>query len=226
MDSNANAVEMDEMYRYQRYIYDVTRKYYLLGRDSLIKGLAAKPGDTIVEIACGTARNLLRAADHYPWSTLYGVDISRQMLTTARHSIDQAGHTGRIRLALGDASTLDLKRPFNLAHADKVFVSYALSMIPEWERAIDRALKHLAPNGALHIVDFGPMNRMPAVARKVLLMWLGRFGVTPRIELEDVCRALADARGMTCEFRQSRTGYWVTAVITAPRSTLPWHRAC
>ena len=28
---------MDDVYRYQRLIYDVTRKYYLLGRDEMIR---------------------------------------------------------------------------------------------------------------------------------------------------------------------------------------------
>ena len=32
---------MDGVYRYQRHIYDLTRKYYLLGRDGLIADLAA-----------------------------------------------------------------------------------------------------------------------------------------------------------------------------------------
>ena len=27
--------KMDKMYRHQRYFYDLTRKYYLLGRDRL-----------------------------------------------------------------------------------------------------------------------------------------------------------------------------------------------
>ena len=35
---------MDQVYRRQRYIYDFTRKYYLLGRDRLIRGLALQPG--------------------------------------------------------------------------------------------------------------------------------------------------------------------------------------
>ena len=29
------AEQMDRMYRYQRHIYDLTRKYYLLGRDRI-----------------------------------------------------------------------------------------------------------------------------------------------------------------------------------------------
>ena len=42
------------------------RKYYLLGRDRLVRELDAKPGDRIVEVGCGTARNLVRAARVYP----------------------------------------------------------------------------------------------------------------------------------------------------------------
>ncbi|HEY0281515.1 MAG TPA: hypothetical protein VGC27_02700 [Rhizomicrobium sp.] len=32
-----HAALMDEIYRHQRYVYDLTRKYYLFGRDRLIK---------------------------------------------------------------------------------------------------------------------------------------------------------------------------------------------
>jgi S-adenosylmethionine-diacylgycerolhomoserine-N-methlytransferase len=215
MDANIAAQNMDRMYRHQRYIYDITRRYYLLGRDPLIKGLAVRPGDSIVEIACGTARNLIRAADLYPWSFLYGVDISREMLTTARQSINESGHYGRIRLALGDAGGLDLKRSFNLTYADRVFFSYALSMIPNWPQAVDQALLCLAPRGELHIVDFGPMGRMPSLCRRVLCAWLDRFGVTPRRDLQAVCEQLATKYGMTCTMRESPSGYWIAAVIRA-----------
>jgi hypothetical protein len=41
-------------------------------------------------------------------------------------------------------------------------ISYALSMIPDWERAIDAALAALNPGGQLHIVDFGQQEGLPA----------------------------------------------------------------
>ena len=54
----SQAALMDGIYRGQRHIYDLTRKYYLFGRDGLIEQLAASDGATVIEIACGTGRNL------------------------------------------------------------------------------------------------------------------------------------------------------------------------
>ena len=57
---------MNRMYRRQRYIYDGTRRYYLLGRDQLIAGLRPVPGASVLEIGCGTGRNLVLAARLHP----------------------------------------------------------------------------------------------------------------------------------------------------------------
>ena len=78
---------MDGMYRYQRHIYDLTRKYYLLGRDRMIARLAPHAGDAVLEIGCGTGRNLIVAASTFPQARLFGVDVS-----TAR-SVADAGAT-------------------------------------------------------------------------------------------------------------------------------------
>ena len=53
---------MNRMYRWQRFIYDATRRYYLLGRDQLIAELAPGAGAAVLEIGCGTGRNLVQAA--------------------------------------------------------------------------------------------------------------------------------------------------------------------
>ena len=50
----AHSVLMDKVYRRQRHFYDLTRKYYLLGRDRLVRQLNAKPGERVIEIGCGT----------------------------------------------------------------------------------------------------------------------------------------------------------------------------
>lgn len=207
------AIKMDRMYRYQRRVYDATRAYYLLGRDQLLQELDARPGTSVLEIACGTARNLLRAAELYPGAMLYGVDISAQMLTTARASVAHSAHRQRIKLALADATRFDAMALFGVERADRIMVSYALSMIPSWQAALDEALLHVDPGGSLHIVDFGTMAGIPDAARRTLMAWLAHFDVTPRRDLEAVCQEAAARHGMTCEFRQSPRGYWAQVVM-------------
>src|SRR6185312_12968397 len=103
---------MDAIYRYQRYVYDLTRKFYLLGRDRLIDELAPPPAGRVLEIACGTGRNLIGAARHYPRARFYGFDISVAMLDTARGQIAKAGLDQRIRIAAGDATDFSAERLF------------------------------------------------------------------------------------------------------------------
>ena len=78
---------MDAMYRFQRHIYDITRKPYLLGRDRLIRELDVPDGGHVLEIGCGTARNLLAAQQLYPAACFFGLDISAEMLDTASRSL-------------------------------------------------------------------------------------------------------------------------------------------
>ena len=81
---------MDRVYRRQRYVYDFTRKYYLFGRDRLIRDLALPPGANLMEVGCGTARNLIAIAKAYPGTRLYGLDASEAMLESARMAIRRA----------------------------------------------------------------------------------------------------------------------------------------
>jgi S-adenosylmethionine-diacylgycerolhomoserine-N-methlytransferase len=179
-----NTVLMNRIYRRQHHIYDLTRKFYLLGRDRLITGLKPNAGDAVLEIGCGTGRNLVVAARHYPSARFYGVDVSTVMLTRAIDSLGRAGLSGRVRVAHGDAAAFDPQRLFGRERFDRIFISYSISMIPDWNGAIDRALALLAPGGELHIVDFGGQSGLPAPFRSLLRRWLKLFHVMPRDSLE------------------------------------------
>jgi S-adenosylmethionine-diacylgycerolhomoserine-N-methlytransferase len=192
---------MDRMYRRQRHVYDLTRKFYLLGRDELIAALQPPPGAAVLEIACGTGRNLIRAAQRYPQARFFGFDVSAEMLTTARANVAAAGLSGRIALAQADATAFDPEALFGVAAFDRIFVSYALSMIPPWRRACAEAVAHLKPGGALHVVDFGDQSELPGLFRAALRSWLARFDVSPRLDLQAALAALAAERGLTLEFR-------------------------
>jgi S-adenosylmethionine-diacylgycerolhomoserine-N-methlytransferase len=95
-------------------------------------------------------------------------------------------------------------------------ISYAMSMIPGWERALDLALHSLAPGGSLHIVDFGQQERLPRWFRTLLREWLARFHVSPRANLRAELANQAKSAGMRLEFTPLYRGYAVHAVVQAP----------
>jgi S-adenosylmethionine-diacylgycerolhomoserine-N-methlytransferase len=208
--SGVHATLMDGIYRYQRHVYDFTRKYYLFGRDELIAQLEPPSGGTVLEVGCGTGRNLIKAARAYPEAQLYGIDISEEMLKHARRNIDRAGLSDRIALRQGDATNLDPAALFGRDRFDRVFFSYALSMIPPWEQAVEHASGMLAPKGRLMVVDFGDLDQLPGWFRSTLYRWLGAFHVTPRLKLEAVLTKLEDdsgASGLTAALRPLYRGY-------------------
>lgn len=210
------AAHMDGIYRYQRFVYDVTRKHYLLGRDRALADLRPPEGGTILEVGCGTARNLVLAARRYPTARAYGLDVSRVMLDTAERSIARAGLGARIVVAQGDASRFSAERLFGVAAFDRVLVSYALSMIPPWREALEAAFVAVAPGGELHIVDFGQQARLPHWFRRGLVAWLARFSVEPRAELEGAVRDLAQRHGASLRFERPYRDYVQRAVVGKP----------
>lgn len=177
------AVRMDRMYRHQRLIYDLTRKYYLIGRDRALRRLEPPDGGSVVEIGCGTGRNLVLAARLWPRAGLLGIDASREMLRSAEAKVAGAGLGGRVKLAFGLAEDWDARALGLPRGADRVLFSYALSMIDQPVAALERAYAQLAPGGRLVVVDFADMAGLPALARRGLRAWLDRFGVHPRPEV-------------------------------------------
>lgn len=208
---------MDRIYRHQRHIYDASRKFYLLGRDQLIDGLQLPSGGSVLEIGCGTGRNLIRIAQRYPDCACHGLDVSSAMLLTAQGSIAKAGLEGRIRLAQADATGFDPRALFGRSGFDRIVISYALSMIPPWQGVVAEALRRLSPGGSLHIVDFGDQAGLPAPFKVVLLRWLALFHVTPREDLPGTVRTLAEAAGTDCRIGAPYRGYAVHAVATRRR---------
>ncbi|KPF75100.1 methyltransferase [Blastomonas sp. AAP25] len=213
MPTSDHGESMDAIYRTQRHIYDLTRKYYLLGRDRLIADLAPPPGGLVLEMGCGTARNLILAARRYPHARFLGFDISEAMLENARESVRRAGLSERISLTKGDATAFSPRRLFGIAGVDRVFCSYTLSMIPDWEQAIAAGADALVSGGRMHVVDFGSQRGLPEWFSRGLHAWLDRFQVSPRAELEAVARQVAHQRGLLVEHRNLYRGYAQYAVI-------------
>nr|WP_210282823.1 class I SAM-dependent methyltransferase [Rhizobium sp. BK049] len=203
---------MDGMYRYQRHIYDLTRKYYLLGRDSTIRNLDVPDSGTLLEVGCGTGRNMALAHRHFPSAKLFGLDISQEMLISARKTFATKATLPEFRVADATAFT---PREFGVSGFDRILISYALSMIPDWERAVDASIAALNPGGQLHIVDFGQQEGLPPWFRRMLQAWLAKFHVTPRADLQEVLEAQAEEHNARFSFETVGGGYaWRAAIIS------------
>jgi S-adenosylmethionine-diacylgycerolhomoserine-N-methlytransferase len=206
----SHAAMMDEVYRGQRHIYDLTRKYYLFGRDTLIAGLQARKGMRVLEVACGTGRNLAKVGKAWPGMRLFGLDISSEMLKSARATLGVEAQLGE-----GDACWFDPQALLGEPQFERIVLSYSLSMIPDWERALDHAAGLLAPGGQLHIVDFGDLAGLPRPLAGGLRAWLARFHVEPRAEMPLAAARIAAAHGLLLTSTRGPLGYFQLHVLRA-----------
>ena len=206
------AVAMDRMYRVTRHIYDVTRAYYLLGRDRMLAKVVTNPSTATLEVGCGTARNLIKLARRPDPGLLCGLDASQEMLDTAAASISRAGVPAagheRIRLRQGLAERLDAKTMFGRDEPfDTIFFSYCLSMVPTWPGAIEAAMANLKTGGHLVIVDFWDQKDLPGVFAAGLKKWLSLFHVHYRPEVHNALAALGTSGRADVTFESVKKRY-------------------
>ncbi|QQS34513.1 MAG: class I SAM-dependent methyltransferase [Acidobacteriota bacterium] len=209
---------MDSMYRYQRYFYDATRRFYLLGRDTLLDRMFVRPGDNVLEIGCGTGRNLRILASRHPQATLYGIDASSEMLLTASAKIEKDGVTN-IRLETALAESFDRSELFALDERfDSAFFSYSISMIPPWRHALEHAAEQIKPGGSLYIVDFYDQERLPRWFQTMIKGWLRHFHVQFWSDLLPFLDEFAKSKGAALTIEPLYRRYSFFAELRFPQS--------
>jgi S-adenosylmethionine-diacylgycerolhomoserine-N-methlytransferase len=166
---------LNKYYGLSRPIYDLTRKYYLFGRDRALQQLAGEPWQRLVEIGPGTGRNLRKLHALRPDAILGGVEASDAMLEHARP------RTPFATFVQGFAEQTDYRDLLG-ARPDRVLFSYALSMFQQPTAAIEHARSMLAPGGELVVVDFADLEGLPSPAARALRKWLRAFHVEPIAE--------------------------------------------
>ncbi len=141
---------LEGYYRRHAGIYDATRWSFLFGRSGLIRKVSrlAAPR-SILEVGCGTGRNLRTLLKTFPGARITGIDLSPEMLEKARETVGGAG--GRIRLLRGAYGPgMDHGGPHDL-----ILFSYCLSMIdPGRGSVLDQAKTDLSEDGRIAVVDF------------------------------------------------------------------------
>jgi SAM-dependent methyltransferase len=123
--------------------------YHLTQLASMIR-----PGDTVVDLACGPGPLLLELAPLFPDCTFIGADLSQPMLDVLSESAAQRGLTN-IRTLCEDIRELPSLKPGSV---DMVITTSALHHLPDLdcvEQVFVGAERLLKPDGGLYVFDFG-----------------------------------------------------------------------
>jgi demethylmenaquinone methyltransferase/2-methoxy-6-polyprenyl-1,4-benzoquinol methylase len=188
--------------------YDVTANlYYLVGfrewsyRKKAVRALRLSPGDTVVEIGCGTGLNftLLQEAIG-PTGQIIGVDLTEAMLAQARERAERAGWHN-VEIVHSDAAEYDFP-----AGVNGILSTFALTLVPEYEQVIARGARALAPRGRWVVADLKLPGGWSARLFPLLLPLFRPFGVTAdlaeRHPWESVC-----AHTQRCAMKEYYFGY-------------------
>jgi demethylmenaquinone methyltransferase/2-methoxy-6-polyprenyl-1,4-benzoquinol methylase len=153
--------------------YDVTNKlYYLLGvrqsafRRRAVEALRLRPGDTVVEVGCGTGLNFSLIEEAIgPAGRIIGIDLTDAMLARARCRVRVRGWRN-VTTIQADAARFRFP-----AGVNAILSTYALSLVPECAEVVARGCAALAPGGRFVVLD----TMLPAGVPG----WLARAMVRP-----------------------------------------------
>lgn len=124
-------------------IYNATHAWTLPKRRTARLALGLRPGDRVLDLACGTGLNIPHLRELVgERGQVVGVDLTPAMLDIARKMIVKKGWTN-IEMREADAANL----PFPDASFDKAMVSFALVIIPDFVKALEEVRRVLVPGG-------------------------------------------------------------------------------
>jgi len=169
-----------DTYRKRAGNYDFTANlYYLFGyrewtyRRAAVQQLKLNPGDTVLELACGTGLNFPLYQQYIgPEGQIIGVDITDAMLDQARKRVTKANWKN-VTLINQDVSFFEPD-----SKVDAVISTYALSLIPDVRQVLINIEKMLVSNGRLALLDLQIPDDWPNWLSDIAVNLMKPFAIT------------------------------------------------
>ena len=117
-----------------------------------------RPGDVVLDLACGPANQLIHLASLHPGANFIGLDASDTMLAQAAGNLAAAG-VSNVQLQRGDISRLE---HFAAASVDCVLCTMSLHHLPDTQQLLQtmqQLRRVLQPEGGIYLADFGRLKR-------------------------------------------------------------------
>ena len=166
----SHAERLQAFYAPQADAYDAFRERLLAGRAELMRKLAPPPGAYVVELGAGTGRNIDFLGETL--GRLGRVDLVDLCPSLLERAAKRVQGRPNVRVVREDATTFRPERP-----ADCVYLSYSLTMMPDWRAALANAVAMLRPGGVLGVVDFQVSSSQAVLARTFWRKWFAHDGV-------------------------------------------------
>lgn len=153
---------------YRLFAFDMSRY-----RQDTIASLGLGPGNSVVELGCGTGLNFEYVQRMIgPEGKIVGIDLTDSMLDVARARITRE-RWHNVELVQADVAEWNMPQDVN-----GVFSTLALTLVPEYDDVIERASRALSMGGRLGVLDMKDPAMWPHWLVR-LAAWLNKpFGVS------------------------------------------------
>jgi ubiquinone/menaquinone biosynthesis C-methylase UbiE len=179
---NPTQERLIETYRKKAKHYNITSRLYPVPgypqqaqRRRAIQALGLRPGDSVIDIACGTGQNFPLIEEAIgPGGQIVGVDLTDAMLAEAENRIETNGWSN-VSVVQSDAARFDFP-----ARVDAILSTYALSHVPECAEVIAHGAAALSEGRRWAVLDL----KIPVNAPRVLAQ-LGPALVRPFASIDE-----------------------------------------